>query len=441
MTAANRATRIGKLHSLLKKAYKPTIVSDNRPLIEHLLYACLLENSPYELADEALARLEQEYFDWNEVRVTTITELSEVLGRLPDPASAALRLKKNLHSLFESVYSFDLEELKKQNLGKALQRFERLPAMTPFVLAYITQHGLGGHAIPLDSAALRYFWLADIINENELKTGRVTGLERAIPKNKGSEFASLLHQAAVALNIDPNDSVARGIVVALNPELDQKVADHVAAVKKRREEKAQAKADAEELLAQATPPPSKNAKGSKGADKANAKSAAKPAAEVKPTPESKKKTVTDKAVVEKAAAPKPTATKPDAANADTSKAVDAKTATAKPSAAKPTVKPPIKPGALKAVVKKAASGEKAAPPEAASKTKGGKSQPAPPDAGDKKNAEATDDAASKSESKVSASSSSKPAEKPAIKKATSQDDSAASKAAAAVKKSSKRKPR
>lgn len=242
MTASTRASRISKLQTLLKKAYKPTMVEE-RPLIEHLLYACLLENAPYELADEALAKLEQDYFDWNEVRVTTITELAEVLSRLPDPTAAAVRLKKNLHGLFESVYSFDIEELKKQNLGKALQKFEQLPAISPFVLAYVTQHGLGGHAVPLDSAALRFFWLADIINENELKSGKVTGLERAVPKTKGIEFASLLHQAAVALNMDPADETARSIVLALNPDLDQKVADHVAAVKKRRVAKAKADKD------------------------------------------------------------------------------------------------------------------------------------------------------------------------------------------------------
>jgi hypothetical protein len=284
MTSANRATRIGKLHTLLKKAYKPSLVCENRPLMEHLLYACLLENAPYELADEALARLEQDYFDWNEVRVTTITELAEVLGRLPDSTSAAIRLKKNLHGLFESSYTFDLEEVKKQNLGKAIQKFEKLPAMTPFVLAYITQHGLGGHAIPLDSAALRFFWLSDIINESELRTGRVTGLERAIPKSKGVEFASLLHQASVALNIDPNDETARRIVLTLNPELDQKVADHVAAVKQRRVEKAIAAAEAAETaeaVAESVAPKPKAAKtaksGPKSTEKASTKNPAKTA--------------------------------------------------------------------------------------------------------------------------------------------------------------------
>jgi hypothetical protein len=367
MTAANRATRIGKLHTLLKKAYKPIDHSPNRPLIEHLIYACLLENAPYELADEALARLEQDYFDWNEVRVTTVTELAEVLSRLPDPTAAALRLKKNLHSIFESMYSFDLEELRKQNLGKAQQRFEKLPAVTPFLLSYLTQHGLGGHAIPLDSAALRFFWLADIINENELKTGRVTGLERAVPKNKGSEFASLLHQAAVAINIDPNDSVSRNIVLALNPDLEQKLADHVAAVKKRRVEKAQAKADAEQAqLDLATEKPA--SKPAKNSDTVTAKPSAKDSGKGPTAAPAKTKN--------------PAAAKASEAKASEAKASEAKASEAKPSDAKAVEAKAneTKAAEVKASEPKGADTKSAASKSTESKTsgsKGAESKPVP----------------------------------------------------------------
>ncbi len=333
MSAQNRASRISKLQTLLKKAYKPIIHVETRTLMEHLLYACLLENAPYELADEALARLEQEYFDWNEVRVTTITELSEVLVRLPDAQGAAVRLKKNLHGIFESMYTFDLEELRKLNLGKAIQKFERLPSMTPFVLAYITQHGLGGHAIPLDSAALRLFWLTEIINEKELKTGKVTGLERAVPKNKGVEFASLLHQAAVAINIDPNDQAARQIVVTLNPDLDQKLADHVAEVKQRRVVKAKAKAKAK-ADADAEEAAKEQAKAAKSAGKSSSKAAASKAGASKST--TNKSTGTSKASGSKTSPPKATTPKASADKASADKANASKASTSKKSGSKPS---------------------------------------------------------------------------------------------------------
>lgn len=215
MTASNRAARITKLQSALKKQYKP-VPSSSRPIMEHLLYACLLEGAPSELADEGLAKLEQQYFDWNEVRVTTIAEISDVLANLPNSMSAATRLKRVLQSAFEAFYSFELDDMKKQNLGKAVEQFEALPGMTPFVLAYVTQQGLGGHSIPVDNGGLRIMYACGILNEAELATRKVPGLERAIPKNKGMEFGSLLQQASAAWKKNPKDKTVAAVVSAVD---------------------------------------------------------------------------------------------------------------------------------------------------------------------------------------------------------------------------------
>src|SRR5436853_6628508 len=117
--STNRASAIAKLYKVLKKHYKPIAPPSDRTALEHLLYACLLENARHEAADEAFAKLKELYFDWNEVRVTTVTELAEGMAGIPDASGAAQRVKKALQSIFEANYSFDIEPLKKQNLGKA----------------------------------------------------------------------------------------------------------------------------------------------------------------------------------------------------------------------------------------------------------------------------------------------------------------------------------
>ncbi len=259
MSASNRTKIIAKLHTALKKHYSAPPASPSRPLLEHALYACLLEDCPGELADEGLAKLEQDYYDWNEVRVTTVTELSGVLSNLPDPAKAAGRLKANLQAIFEEFYSFDLDHLKKENLGKAVAKFEQLPSMTPFVLSYIIQHGLGGHSIPIDYSAMVIMLVSGIASQNEASDGRVPGLERAIPKSKGAEFASLLHQPAVALLIDPADADARKLLESVSKgssaDLDEWLVSKKAAkkrvAKRKAEEREIAKVEAEAEAAQA----------------------------------------------------------------------------------------------------------------------------------------------------------------------------------------------
>lgn len=224
MAASNRAALISKLHKELKKQFKLPPEPPSRPLMETVLYACLLEDAPQEAAEEGLAKLEQGYFDWNEVRVTTASELAEQLQMLPYPKEAATRLKKNLHALFETYYSFDIDDLKKQNLGTAMKTLEQLPAMTPFVLGYVTQYGLGGHAIPVDKSAMQVLNACDIVSESEKESGRVPGLERAIPKAKGREFGALLHQAGIAHQKNNSDPAVKKVILAVNPQAGKSTA-------------------------------------------------------------------------------------------------------------------------------------------------------------------------------------------------------------------------
>ncbi len=344
MSASNRANLIAKLHTALKKHYKPLPAQPTRPLLEHVLYASLLEDAPADLADEGMAKCEQEFFDWNEVRVTTVTELSQVLSRLPDPMKAARRLKSNLQAIFEEFYTFDLDHLKKDNLGKAVNKFEKMPGMTPFVLSYTVQHGLGGHSIPVDYSAMVIMLATEIASQPEAMSGKVPGLERAIPKSKGIEFAGLLHQAAVSLNKSTKDKTARalldGVSKGSSQRLDQwlvsKKAAKKRAVKRKVEEKVAAEAAAVAAREAAKNPPKKKKKGKEPAKKAEpAARAVKKVTLPEPAAATKKSA---KKSAKKTVSPKPAAKKSTTAakkvSKKSTKASSAKNAAAKKKPAK-----------------------------------------------------------------------------------------------------------
>ncbi len=349
MAASNRAKLISKLHTALKKKYNVPPAQPTRPLLEHLLYACLLEDAPADLADEGLAKCEQDFFDWNEVRVTTVTELTQLLSRLPDAEKAATRLKGNLQAVFEEFYTFDLDHLKKENLGKAITKFQRMPAMTPFVLNYTIQHGLGGHAIPIDYSAMVIMLSTGIATQAEAQTGKVPGLERAISKNKGIEFSGLLHEAAVALNKDYKDAKARSVMNAVDKESSKRMDEWRAAkraakrraVKKRAEEKAAAKAAAEAAARAAVEEAKRQKKAAAEAKKKAAEKAARAAeraaraaekAAIKDAPKpAEKKTAKKSTAAKSVTKPK---TKKSATAAKSSKKVAAKKTAAKRQAPK-----------------------------------------------------------------------------------------------------------
>jgi endonuclease-3 len=266
MNNPNRATQIAKLQKILKKHYKP-ISTPQRLLLEHLLYACCLENAPFEKADEAFARLQQTYFDWNEVRVTSANELAELFHALPQPLLAAQRIKKVLQGMFDATFTFDLEPLKKQNLGKTVKDLEKFGA-TPFALAYVTQHALNGHAIAADEGTFDILVISGIITDADAAKGLIPGIERAVPKNKGHEFFSELHQFGTDYYTTPNSTRIKGILAELVPDLKERLAargvkkqelavEHAKAAAKERERERKAQAEMMNPTKPAVPKPGK----------------------------------------------------------------------------------------------------------------------------------------------------------------------------------------
>jgi hypothetical protein len=197
MSSLNRGERIEVLQKLLKKHFKPVALPQGRTVLDHLIYACCLEDAKFEVADELFAKLQQDYFDWNEARVTTITELAELFSIHPLPVQVALRVKKSLQGIFESRYSFDIEDLVKLNLGKATEVIENWVGGNKFIPAFMQQNAFGGHAIAIDNSALQALEAIGIAQPADIQKKQISGLERAVPKNKGSEVFSLLHQFAV----------------------------------------------------------------------------------------------------------------------------------------------------------------------------------------------------------------------------------------------------
>lgn len=218
MATPNRASLINRILKMVRKHYKPIPAAKDRTLFEHLAFACLVENSPHDVAEQVFNTLKADYFDWNEVRVSTLRELTEVTKPLVDPPQAAARLKQTLHAVFEGVYQFDLETLKKQNIGQSAKTLQKLKGSTPFVVSYVTQHALGGHSIPVNNGLLITMHVVGVINDNELKSGAVPGLERVVPKTKGIEVGSLLHQLGVEIGRNPYGPNARKLLLEIDPK-------------------------------------------------------------------------------------------------------------------------------------------------------------------------------------------------------------------------------
>ena len=274
MATPNRAAIYSKIHKVLKKHFKP-INPEKLTVLEHLVYACCLENSTYEAADAAFAGLREKFFDWNEVRVSTVAELAEVIKETYRPSEQAANVKRSLQSIFESSYSFDLDGLRKQNIGKSIKDLGRNDGITNFSIGYVTQNGLGGHSIPLGRGELDALVILGAISTAEAEKNQAPALERSIPKNKGVEFGSLLHQLGTRLNNAPFSPATRSLFLEIAPTAKDRLPKRKAKAKSKTAKSKTAKSKITKKKSSTTKKPTTTAKTKKKAIEKKKKSSTK----------------------------------------------------------------------------------------------------------------------------------------------------------------------
>jgi len=195
MAASSKAQFLTEVHALLKKRYKLEPRAERPSILEAVVYGICHEGVSREQANQALSRFKDDFFDWNEVRVSSIEEIQGVLADLPDAEARANRLRRFLRQLFEKTYSFNLDALAKKpqkESSKALEEYEALAS--DYVMATVVQQSLAGHAIPVDAPIRRGLARLGVAEPDaDFATLRGT-LERAVPKNRGHEFADLMEE-------------------------------------------------------------------------------------------------------------------------------------------------------------------------------------------------------------------------------------------------------
>ncbi len=223
MAAGNRAELLKSLHKALKKQTSPTVLME-RTVLEHFIFATCLEDAGFEAAETAFVALKESLSGWNEVRVSSPAELTEMMPQLPDARGAAIRVKKILNAVFEERYSFNLDDLRKMNLSVAFTKLESIPGGTPFSTAYTAQVALGRHGIPVGTGEKRLLYVLGILEEEELDKREVAGLNRAITKQQGPEFMSLLHAVAADFVLNPNSRKMAIFMKAFAPDYKTRLA-------------------------------------------------------------------------------------------------------------------------------------------------------------------------------------------------------------------------
>jgi endonuclease-3 len=197
LKAADKQNIVKKLVTEMKRRYGGSVPKQNRSTFETLLFAICLEDADQASAEAAYARLLEGFFDLNEIRVSSVSEIQAAFGEFEGADWKAMRIREALQHVFEKHFAFDLEFLKRKTQEQAVKELLQIPYQTPFVRNYVVQNVLGAHVLPVDESmnqVLRWLGLADLNGDVEAAG---EDLKSAVKKADGAQLCHLLKCVSV----------------------------------------------------------------------------------------------------------------------------------------------------------------------------------------------------------------------------------------------------
>lgn len=153
----NATAYLKPLQTLLKRLDQqyPDVVADVpcADPVEELVKAFLCWNAKQKDAEKVLKRIDQTMVDLNELRVSLVPEMVDVMGsRYPQAVERAGRLRDALGEVFIREHGLTLSPLADKSKRDVRTYLETLPGIMPYAWARVLLVSFQGHAIPVDDA-------------------------------------------------------------------------------------------------------------------------------------------------------------------------------------------------------------------------------------------------------------------------------------------------
>ena len=189
--------KVQKLYRDLKRQYQKPQKVEYTIVIDALVYAIVSENISIAKARSASRKLADYFIDFNDLRVSQLEEIVEVLGG--DTAvtrNIASMLTMALGTVFREYNTVSLEALKKIGKRPARQVLEKIDGTTSFVVDYCVLTALGGHAIPLTKGMVEYLRTNQLVHPNADQQQIEGFLARQVSAKNAYEFYALLRRCS-----------------------------------------------------------------------------------------------------------------------------------------------------------------------------------------------------------------------------------------------------
>ena len=205
---AKKSKSLYDFYVFLSKRYdtRQVVLSKDRTILEHVVFAIFLENSPFEEARNTFSAMLRSFIDWNEVRVS---KAKEIVYAVSDPTfsvgisegsllTKSERLRRLLQWVFEKSNGFELEHLCGAGKEEILDYILQIPFATRFVKSHLSFSVFDGEEFPLDEGSARALRLLGFL---QVKDGRevLTSEWGSFSSDEKQKLFCILHQLGAEL--------------------------------------------------------------------------------------------------------------------------------------------------------------------------------------------------------------------------------------------------
>ena len=187
--------KVQKLYRTLKPKYPKVQKLTYEEPADALVYAIISEDTSDSQTKAALKRFGDYFIGLNDLRVSTMEEIVEMLGEnTPVTRAIASTLTSILMCVFDEHHKMSLEPLKKIGKRPARSALEKMEGVSRFGVDYCMLTALAGHAIPLTANMVEYLRSNEMVHPeaNEQEIGGF--LAKQIAAKNGYEFYRLLRR-------------------------------------------------------------------------------------------------------------------------------------------------------------------------------------------------------------------------------------------------------
>ncbi len=210
MKTRKKPTRKDFNNFLLKldAEYSTKITDEPKSVLSQLIFSIIARNFTRKGADKAFSVFQNKFVDWNEVRISSVSEIAEVLEQVKSPnvEKKAKNIKKILVDIYSDYHKISLEFVKTFSAEKTKKILQSIRGITPRVMDTVLLYALDYPVVPIVSPFARVIRRLGFVSLTATQKEIKKALDRLIPKTKIENYSRLLihHGESVCTLQNPN---------------------------------------------------------------------------------------------------------------------------------------------------------------------------------------------------------------------------------------------